>query len=479
MNMEQYRFDDDEEFNGSDVDPSADKEGDSPPDPNLVLGGEDDDEELTGDQIHTIAFGGGTLSFDINTGTEPTEGEVPTASAGSWEGGLVDKGEGAHEIGFWELDPESQMMRWSKGMFTLAGRDEEPGPVPFLTFLQSAHPTDQSKLEKALLAAIENREPMELLHRLILSDLSTRTVSTRARVVETDGIVSLVGVTLASSEDATNRAKIDLASTIFDHTTEALMVTDTKGVIQYVNPAFTQMTGFLPEDAIGQKTSMLKSDHHETSFYKELWKSLVLTGKWRGEIWNRSKTGDVYLAWLSITAVKNAHNTTVNYIGVLSDRSSAGEEVTTAVHQPYRDVLTGLPNRNLFADRLSHAVNHGKRHKYRVAVVTVVVENLPAVREQYGLMAGDMAVQTTGERLQVCLRDEDTVARIGGELFGVIIERWEEGWGYDVVLPRMANSLSSPLDVGGEETTLDIVLELAVYPDDADSVEELIKKTIR
>jgi diguanylate cyclase (GGDEF)-like protein/PAS domain S-box-containing protein len=203
---------------------------------------------------------------------------------------------------------------------------------------------------------------------------------------------------------------------------EGMLVTDANRVILRVNSAFTQITGYTEDEIIGKHPGMLSSGRHDKDFYANMWESIVNTGSWEGEVWNRRKNGEVYPAHLTFTAVKGRDGTTVNYVATLVDitsRKSAEEEIQ---HLAYYDSLTGLPNRRLLMDRLSQALVTSARGKGGGAILFLDLDHFKTLNDTLGHDVGDLLLKQVSERLTSCVREGDTVARIGGDEFVIMLE---------------------------------------------------------
>ncbi len=203
---------------------------------------------------------------------------------------------------------------------------------------------------------------------------------------------------------------------------EGMFVTDANRVILRVNGAFTAITGYSEDEIIGKHPGMLSSGRHDIDFYASMWESIVSTGSWEGEVWNRRKNGEVYPAHLTFTAVKGRDGKTVNYVATLVDitlRKSAEEEIQQLA---YYDSLTGLPNRRLLMDRLRQALVSSARGKGGGAILFLDLDHFKTLNDTLGHDVGDLLLKQAAERLTSCVREGDTVARIGGDEFVVMLE---------------------------------------------------------
>ncbi len=224
--------------------------------------------------------------------------------------------------------------------------------------------------------------------------------------------------------DITDRKKAEadlrIAAAAFD-CREAMIITDANTVIQRVNRAFTETTGYTAADIVGRTPSILRSSRHSDVFFRTMWENIQRTGGWQGEIWDRRKNSEEYVKWLTISAVKNAAGEVTNYIGVqhdITERKLAEEKIHRLA---FFDQLTGLPNRTLLLDRLKQAMIASERSGHYVALLLIDLDNFKMLNDTLGHDMGDLLLQQVAKRLLACVRAEDTVARLGGDEFLVML----------------------------------------------------------
>jgi diguanylate cyclase (GGDEF)-like protein/PAS domain S-box-containing protein len=212
-----------------------------------------------------------------------------------------------------------------------------------------------------------------------------------------------------------------VAATTFE-AQDGVTITDANKTILRVNRAFTEITGYSAEEAVGQTPHLLSSGRHDLAFYETMWDSLVRTGSWQGEIWNRRKNGEEFPEWLSITAVKDSNGEVTNYVGTfadITDRKAAENEIAQLA---FYDHLTGLPNRRLLLDRLRHALAGCARNGRYGALLFFDLDHFKVLNDTLGHDVGDQLLVEVASRLQSCVRQSDTVARLGGDEFVVVLE---------------------------------------------------------
>ncbi|HCI13696.1 MAG: hypothetical protein A2063_07730 [Gallionellales bacterium GWA2_60_142] len=216
-------------------------------------------------------------------------------------------------------------------------------------------------------------------------------------------------------------AALRIAAIAFE-TEEGMMVTDESGVIIRINLAFTRLTGYSAEEAIGRNPSMLKSDRQNADFYLRMWESLRRDNSWQGEIWNRRKNGEVYPEWLNITAVTGKDGKVTNYVGTFVDFTERKKAENEIHHLAYYDTLSQLPNRRLLLDRLRQAVATGARNQSGGALLFIDLDNFKTLNDTKGHGIGDLLLIEAAKRLLACVREGDTVARFGGDEFVLLLE---------------------------------------------------------
>jgi len=206
---------------------------------------------------------------------------------------------------------------------------------------------------------------------------------------------------------AQSRRHLQLAERVIESSLEGIIITDPQLTIQFVNPAFTQLTGYQPEEVIGRTPAILSSGRHDSEFYREMWETLSSTGRWRGEVWNRRKGGELYLELLTVTAIRDEDGNVTHYAGLFTDITQHRLNEERIRQLAYYDALTGLPNRRLLEDRLQHAIRHAHRKQQMLAVMFVDLDHFKAVNYSHGHAAGDHLLTEIAGRLQSCLREEE------------------------------------------------------------------------
>ena len=266
-----------------------------------------------------------------------------------------------------------------------------------------------------------------------------------------------------------------LSENVFQTSVDAIVVTDPETHILRVNPAFCRQTGFSAENVLGKKTSILKSGRQDQGFYQAMWESINRTGTWSGEINNRRADGSYYTLWSNINAVRDDDGTVLHYIAVQTDVTQLHETQVALARQAAYDSLTGLPNRSLFNDRIAQVIASSLRHSEPFGLLFVDLDRFKEVNDSLGHQVGDTLLREVAKRLQASVRQEDTVARMGGDEFVVLLPGIDVA-GARSVAAKLLASVHQPvlLDHGTNYLPMASV-GLAMYPQDGDTADLLLR----
>lgn len=263
-----------------------------------------------------------------------------------------------------------------------------------------------------------------------------------------------------------NKIRDLIADTTFD-SLSGMFITDERTVISRVNRAFTKLTGYSEQEAVGQTPRLLRSGLHDAAFYEAMWASVNETGTWQGEITNRRKDGALIIEWLSISAVSHAGGAVSHYVGSFFDITSNKKADADLLQLAYFDPLTNLPNRRLLLDRMGQAIASAKRNGLFGAVLFVDLDYFKAINDTHGHEAGDLVLAEAARRLRDAVRAEDSVARLGGDEFVVMLEGLNEqaleaASEAEIVANKILMALAQPYQFSGFEfhCTASIGLEL-------------------
>jgi len=268
----------------------------------------------------------------------------------------------------------------------------------------------------------------------------------------------------------------------FDHLTEqvrllfyaveqsptAVVITDLQGRIEYVNSTFCANSGYGKDEVIGANPRIVKSGVNNPQVYESLWKAITSGGTWDGDICNRRKDGSHHWEHMTVSPMRNSAGTMTHFVAFKEDQ-------TTIRHLAYHDALTDLPNRALFGDRLEHALELAGRNGTRVAIVFIDLDHFKAINDTLGHDAGDLLLQEVARRARAAVRATDTIARMGGDEFIVLMESVGDAEDIGRAIQKLAAELTRPMDLMGQPHHVTASLGVAIYPEDGADVRTLMK----
>jgi diguanylate cyclase (GGDEF)-like protein/PAS domain S-box-containing protein len=268
---------------------------------------------------------------------------------------------------------------------------------------------------------------------------------------------------------------LELAASIFNAASEAMFVSDADNCILTVNPAFTAITGYSQEEIVGKSPSILSSGRQTKQFYQKMWLSLKETGSWKGELWNRRKSGQLYAQQLSINVIYRKGGDKGLHVAIFSDITHRKQTEELIWRQANFDHLTQLPNRMLFLNRMECEVALAQRTQIPLALLFIDLDHFKAVNDNMGHDAGDELLMQAADRIRSCVRETDTVARLGGDEFTVILLQLSEPAYGATIAKKIIAALEVPFVVRDVELSLSASVGLAICPKDGDTPERLLK----
>lgn len=274
--------------------------------------------------------------------------------------------------------------------------------------------------------------------------------------------------------------ELRVAATAFE-AREGMMITDPQGIILRVNNAFSEITGYAAHEVIGQNPRLLNSGHHDMEFYQEMWHAIKTDGSWKGEIWNRRRSGEIYPEWLTITAVKNTLGDITHYVSTLTDITERKENEARINNLAFFDPLTQLPNRRLLQDRLEHAIAVSRRKHILGALLFIDLDDFKTLNDSRGHHIGDLLLIAVANRLRLAVRAQDTVARLGGDEFLVVLEELDSSHDHAAALAQqigetILDSLNEHYTLEGQDYFSTPSIGITLFGNRQVHIDELLKQ---
>lgn len=271
------------------------------------------------------------------------------------------------------------------------------------------------------------------------------------------------------------RTRLMLADNVVQNTTEAIAVLNAEGALISVNPAFTKITGFAPEDVLGRRLASMRSQHHNKAFFEDIFVHLAQHPSWTGEIWGVRKDQGSFAAFHTLSVVKDETGRIVNYIDSFSDITVRKQEQAQIEFLAFNDALTRLPNRVLGHERLSQAISHAKRSRCMTAALYIDIDHFKLVNDTYGHAAGDTLLRGVSVRLRDALRQEDTLCRLSGDEFLIVLYEVSDPGAVVAVCEKIGSIMTRPFVIAERELAVTLSIGAALYPDDGDTTDTLLR----
>ena len=377
---------------------------------------------------------------------------------------------------FWQ-SPDNHISYVSPSCERITGYSAEEFIRSPVLFYDIIHPEDRHLMEAHRTSNVEHEDgKSEIEYRIIRKNGDIAWIAHSCNTIYTrDG--EFLG-RRGCNRDLTERHKRDdsqrLAETVFNSVNEAVMVTDRENRIVAVNPSFIAITGFSGEDVLGRNPSMLSDSRTESDEVKSMWQEMASTGRWQGEIVNRRKSGELYIGWVSINSVRDAKGDIANYVSVFSDISERKISEKRMQYLAHYDLLTDLPNRALFGDRLQQGLVKARRDNELLALMFVDLDKFKSVNDTLGHHIGDLLLKEVAKRLRDCIRESDTAARIGGDEFVVILPDIQVEQDAVNVAEKILASIEAPCNLEGHDVRIGVSIGIAIYPMHGNSDEVLL-----
>lgn len=326
------------------------------------------------------------------------------------------------------------------------------------------------RLSAALKKMVDYLLKNKAQHSMLLESLDQQ-VRARTREIEATNLELEKEI----AEKNRTQTSLNLAAQVIENTQEAVMITDKEARIIDINRAFTEITGYFAEEVREQKPGILQSGKQNKKFYQDLWTSLLESGKWQGEMWNRRKNGSLYPAWNSINAVYDIKGDITNFVSMHTDITEIKDTQKRMEQLANYDLLTGLPNKTLLRDRIKQSILISNRNRKKTAIIMIDLDGFKEINDAFGHETGDELLVKVGQRLRNCLRTSDTVARLGGDEFVVVLPSINSMDNLIWLSQDILDELNKTFMLKGSKCFVTASLGISMYPDDGQCGDTVMK----
>ncbi len=370
-------------------------------------------------------------------------------------------------------DGSSHFTYASAGVLDVYGVTPEDVVRNPAVIMSGVHPEDRDEVLRSVEASAQTRTAWHQLYRVRHPAKGERWVESHATpALEPDGSLTWHGYTRDVTDQQQDRQRLKLLASAYDASQEGVFITDRSQHIVDVNEAFTRITGYGREESIGHPPALLRSDHHPPEFYAQLHETLAREGRWKGEVRNKHKRGDLYTALMSVSAVFDDAGAISHYVSIISDITPLKDRQYKLDHLAHYDALTGIPNRRLLEDRLTQSIAQARRTQALLAVCMLDLDGFKQVNDRLGHAAGDRLLMEIAQRLTHTVRADETVARLGGDEFVLVLHNPASM----AVFDRVLHAIEQPLTLDGVEVQVSASLGIAYLDHAIQNDDQLLRE---
>lgn len=380
-------------------------------------------------------------------------------------------------IGHWELNLLTNNLYWSDEVYRIFGFEPQEFGASYEAFLKHIHPDDVDFVNKSYIDSVNEKCGYHITHRIIRKNGEVGFVEERCKhdFDSYGNVVRSIGTVHDITKQKMNQNELMLASKVFAKMSNGVMITDSRYKIIKINEAFSKITGYKIEELIGKTPDILSSGWQDSMFYQDMWCDIDNKGQWQGVIIDRKKNGEIYTAELTIIALHNDNGILTNYISITDDVTERKKQEDLIHNLAYFDSLTELPNRVLFEERVVSRIPAVKRSGKKMALLFIDMDNFKNVNDTLGHYVGDKFLIEVAKSIKALIREEDTLARIGGDEFTIILENVESIIDIVPTAQKIIDKFKQSVAVEGKELFTGASIGISIYPDDGQTYEELIK----
>ncbi len=379
----------------------------------------------------------------------------------------------------WHLADDSQQIEFSADYCKMLGYKKKEFAHNQKQWQDFLHPDERERIYRKVMQHIgdANTQPYENTYRMLHKDGSYRWIHSRGRLVfdERGTALSLTGMATDVTRRRADHDRLRQAQVVFESTHEGVLISDHNNRIVFVNPAFTQITGYSKEEVIGQNPSMFQSGRHPREFYQEMWQALEQNGSWNGEIWNRRKNGEVLPQLQNIRLLRDENGLTTYNVAVFSDIALLHRSQSELSFLAHYDPLTNLSNRLLLHQQINLSLQQARRTKTDAGLFVVDLDHFKNINESLGHALGDELLKAAAERLSMFPGASKSLTRFGGDEFAFVLENIQSASEAAGHAQKLLEMFHQPFNVDDNEIFITVSIGICLFPLSGDTAEEVFR----
>ena len=380
-------------------------------------------------------------------------------------------------IGHWELDLIKNSLYWSDEVYKIFGLEPQSIKVSYETFLSYVHPDDIELVNSSYTNSIKEKKGYQVEHRIIRKNGDIGFVKERCEhEFDSDGnLIRSIGTVHDITEQKHTQNKLILSSAIFEKMNDGVLITDANQKIIKINKAFSNISGYTLSEIKGKTPKIFSSGWHDKDFYKALWNDINKNGQWKGEMHDRKKNGESYIAEINIISLYDNDGCLTNYISIVNDITEKKQKDDIIHNLAYYDPLTELPNKILFNERVNNRIPALKRSGKKMVFLFIDMDNFKNINDTLGHFIGDKFLIKVAKLIKSLIREQDTFARLGGDEFVILLEDIDSIIDIVHIADKIIKKFNTPIYVEDKKLYSGVSMGISIFPDDGVTYEELIK----
>ena len=378
----------------------------------------------------------------------------------------------------WQLADGGTSIHFSKSYCTMLGYEPKEFARDQKGWRELLHPDEREHVQRRITRLLNDptNELYENTYRMRHKDGSYRWIHSRGRLFsENNAPIRFIGIAADISEARDTTERLRLATAVFDSTREGVLISDANNVVVFVNPAFSEITGFSYSEIVGSSPRVLQSGRHSKEFYAEMWRSLDSKDSWTGEIWNRRKNGEILPQLQTITQLRDEHGLITHRVAVFSDISLLKDSQSELSFLAHYDPLTSLPNRILLHEHLKLSLHRATKQKTQAALLVIDLDHFKIINESLGHALGDELLKQIIARIQQVIEPQNTLSRFGGDEFAMVCDNCCDSVQAANMAERILALFKQPFVVVQQDIFMSASIGICMYPDSGRTAEEVFR----
>jgi diguanylate cyclase (GGDEF)-like protein/PAS domain S-box-containing protein len=379
-------------------------------------------------------------------------------------------------IGHWEFDLLSGGLYWSDEVYRIFGFKPQEFKATYEAFLERIHPDDRDMVNEEYTKSVENISSYQITHRILTKDMDLKYVEERCvHQLDAQGkVIRSIGTVHDITQRIEYEKQLEISAKVFEHSTDAIIITDKQNRIISINKSFEELTGYSKDEVKGKNPKILSSGWGDEKFYSDMWNDIETNGYWKGEIWDRNKSGELYAASASIVAVKDSDGEIINYIGFSHDMTESKENEKRIRQLAYYDYLTKLPNRKLFEQEVDSFIKSSHHSNEKFALLFLDLDNFKWVNDSLGHHFGDKLLVHVSNIISSIINEDSIFARLGGDEFVVLVP-YNDLLTVSRLASKIIESVRHPIDLDAHEVNVGWSIGISLFPDNGSSYDMLLQ----